>query len=83
MEDHQPLPTTTRMTNKIYCLSEVFELVKIGHLNLKNKCIVSTPGLIIRTCRFLPNHLTPDNFDKLFPEDKTKNIILEMNFEHL
>ena len=41
---------------------------------------VNTPCLLIRTSRFLPKHLTPDNLDHTVPADGS---ILEMNFDYL
>jgi hypothetical protein len=41
---------------------------------------VSTPCLLIRTSRFLPSHLTPDNLDKTVPADSS---ILEMNLDYM
>ena len=41
---------------------------------------VSTPCLLVRTSRFLPPHLTPDNIDHTLPAD---SCILEMNFDFM
>lgn len=41
---------------------------------------VSTPCLLVRTSRFLPPHLTPDNIDHTIPADSS---ILEMNFDFM
>lgn len=41
---------------------------------------VNTPCLLVRTSRFLPPHLTPDNIDHTVPADSS---ILEMNFDFM
>ena len=41
---------------------------------------VNTPCLLVRTSRFLPPHLTPDNIDHTIPADSS---ILEMNFDYM
>ena len=41
---------------------------------------VTTPCLLVRTSRFLPPHLTPDNIDHTIPADSS---ILEMNFDFM
>lgn len=41
---------------------------------------VDTPCLLVKTSRFLPQHLTPDNLDHTLPCDKS---ILEMNIDYM
>lgn len=41
---------------------------------------ISTPCLLVRTSRFLPPHLTPDNIDHTIPADSS---VLEMNFDFM
>ena len=54
--------------------------IRCGKIKLPGGFDVATPALLVRTSRFLPNHLTPDNLDKCLPIGSS---LMEMNIDHL
>lgn len=70
--------------SSFFILNSVSTSIRRGRINLaSSSCVdrsVSTPCLLVRTSRFLPAHLTPDNLDRTLPLDST---ILEMNIDYM
>lgn len=68
--------------NTLFTLNSSTSSLRKGRISLNSipSGGVDTPCLLVRTSRFLPQHLTPDNLDHTVPSDKS---ILEMNIDYM